>query len=110
MLNWTEAHDGGKMLPMDASNLVTNGFFFALDLMGSLGIKFDSDGRQFSSDELMQRLRGIACGDVSVYGSPDEEIAEAEENRGGHPATPEELAYFRSAFADRKGHDMRNQQ
>lgn len=94
---------------MGPDQFAASGFFLAMNLMGSLGIKFDAEGKQTTANPIMQRLAEVARGETSLYNSATEELAEAEKNRGGQPATAEERAYFEAAFGDRKMHDARNQ-
>ena len=73
-----------------------DGFFLALHLVGSLGAGYDRA-------ELLRRLRDVASGDLTVFDSPEEELAklEAEKGRG----TDEERAAFLAAFASRADTD-----
>jgi hypothetical protein len=75
----------------------TDGFFFALHLVESLGVVYDRP-------ELLRRLRGVARGEISVFNSPQEELEklEAEKGRG----TDEEREEFIRGFHNRGGMDI----
>lgn len=95
---------------MNPDDLVANGFFLALTLCDSFGRVYDRDGQVVDANPLMTRLAEVARGDTSLYNNIDEEFAEAERNRGGQPATPQERAYFENIFANRGAMDRANRE
>jgi hypothetical protein len=60
------------------------GFFLALFLLDNMGVVYDRR-------ELLRRLDALASGDVSAFGTPEQEIALAEQRRGA-PLTDDERA------------------
>ncbi len=61
---------------------VADGFLLALQLVESLGARVDRDA-------VLRRLAGMACGEVTLVNGAEDEIADAERDRG-RALTPEE--------------------
>lgn len=78
---------------MDASEPTANGFFLALRLLDSLGVRYDADA-------LLACLAEVARGETTLFDSAGEELARLEGQRGS-PASPAERAEFFALFADR---------
>lgn len=85
---------------METNTSIADGFFLALYLLESLGVEFDRLA-------LLARLREVASGEVSALNSPEEEL-EAEVQRRGTPATPEERKEYRRLFTNRQDMDLGN--
>jgi hypothetical protein len=73
------------------------GFFFALHILDELGVDYDRE-------KVLARLEEVASGEVSAFGSPQEELA-AIERRQGAPLPEPEREAFLAAFKCRRALD-----
>jgi hypothetical protein len=87
---------------MDPNELTADGFTLALRLLKSLGVEFDRAA-------VFKRLAEVARGETTVFNSPQEEVADMEQELG-HPFTPEERAFVLRGFANRAELDSGDRQ
>ncbi len=80
--------------------LLGDGFRIAVELMTRMDESFDVKG-------LMDRLAALANGEMTLYNSTDEEMADMV-RISGKPLTPEQRAGMVAGFADRKKMDERD--
>ncbi len=78
---------------MTRSDYTAEGFFLALHLVESLGERFDRAA-------VIRRLVDVAKGEATVFGSPEEEVADLE-RRAGRPLSPDERAAFLDSLSHR---------
>jgi hypothetical protein len=78
----------------------SDGFFFALHLMDSLGAVYDRI-------ELLRCLKQVASGKLSVFDSPEKELQKIEKEKGR--GTDEEREEFIRGFAGRRAMDSHHQ-
>ena len=94
---------------MNEDELLSAGFFLAMEVCGSLGVNFNRDGERVDANSIINRLAEVARGEVSLYNNEEEEFAEAQRNRGGQPAEGER-EWFAQQFANRAMYDQLNRQ